>query len=233
MQPLFTKVGQADSCFKIFEEEQSSMMVESESDEVNERSYRGLLIKRGKRHCKIVDTNKSDEVVFRTTNLRDAEHYLGLIEERDRLMTLLEARGVAPHRIYLLAVDESKRGRVNSGDVVANEVVIVAKANDAAVVVRHLNDGREEIVDLEELEPIDGGSYLQGPDVTDESVHVVLRYDREAESASIVAMRDGSLAGETAIKWSAPDSPGNEYEATVIVAEGDVLVYQAEVSLED
>lgn len=208
-------------------------MVESDSDEVNERSYRGLLIKRGKRHCKIVDTTNDDEVVFRTTNLRDAENYLGLIEERDRLMTLLDARGVAPHRIYLLAVDETKRGRVNVDDVAAVEVVIVAKANDAAVVVRHLNDGREEIVDLEELEPIDGGSYLQGPDVTDESVHMVLRYDRETEAASIIAMRDGELVGETVMKWSGPDSPGSEYSATVTVAEGDVLIYQAEVSLED
>ena len=48
-------------------------MVDSkETDEVNERAYRGLLIKRGKRHCKIVDTTNKDEVIFRTTNLRDA-----------------------------------------------------------------------------------------------------------------------------------------------------------------
>lgn len=204
-----------------------------DNEEVNEKSYRGLLIKRGKRHCKIVDTTKDDEVVFRTTNLRDAEDYLGLIEERDRLLTLLEARGVAPHRIYLLAMDESKRGRVNLEQVAASEVVIVAKADDGAVVVRHLNDGREEIVDLEELEPIDGGSYLQGPDVTDESVHVIIRYDREGESTSVIAFRDGSLADEAVANWSGEEHPGSEYAASVAVAEGDVLIYRAEVSLED
>ena len=75
--------------------------------EEQEKSYGGLAIKRGKRHCKIVDTNNKNEVVFRTTNLRDAEHYLDLIEERDRLQTLLDARGIAPHRIYLLALDET------------------------------------------------------------------------------------------------------------------------------
>lgn len=209
-------------------------MVDSkETDEVNERAYRGLLIKRGKRHCKIVDTTNKDEVIFRTTNLRDAEHYLSLVEERDRLMTLLDARGMAPHRIYLLAVDETKRGRVNADQVAAVEVVIVAKADDAAVVVRHLNDGREEIVDLEELEPIDGGSYLQGPDVTDESVHVVLRYDRESESASVAAMRDATTAAELVTKWSGPEGPGSEYATSVVVAEGDIVVYQAEVSIED
>lgn len=155
------------------------------TEEQSDRSYRGLMIKRGKRHCKIVNVNDEEDVLFRTTNLRDAEHYLSLIEERDRLLTLLESRGVAPHRIYLLAIDEAKRGRVNDEQVAAVEVVIVAKADDSAVVVRHLSDGREEIVDLEELEPIDGGSYLQGPDVTDESVHVVLRYDREIGRAHV------------------------------------------------
>ena len=98
--------------------------------EEQEKSYGGLAIKRGKRHCKIVDTNNKNEVIFRTTNLRDAEHYLDLIEERDRLQTLLDARGIAPHRIYLLALDETKRGRVNAEKVPAAEVVIVAKADD-------------------------------------------------------------------------------------------------------
>ena len=208
-------------------------MSDTEPTEVNEMSYRGLLIKRGKRHCKIVDTTRGDEVVFRTTNLRDAEHYLSLVEERDRLMALLDARGVAPHRIYLLAVDEAKRGRVNVEQIAAVEVVIVAKANDAAVVVRHLSDGREEIVDLEELEPIDGGSYLQGPDVNDESVHMVMRYDRENEAVSVVAFRDPSLAQEVIAGWSGADAPGSEYAAEPARAEGDVVIYQAEVSLED
>lgn len=202
--------------------------------EEQERSYRGLTIIRGKRHCKIIDKNNGDEVVFRTTNLRDAEEYLNLLEEKDRLQALLDARGIAPHRIYLLAVDESKRGRVNQEEqVAASEVVIVAKANDDAVVVRHLNDGREEIVDLEEIDPIEGGSYLQGPDVTDESVHLVLYYDRETEAASVAAFREAAPAENLVGAWSGEDAPGNEYSATLIQSEGDVLLFRAEASLED
>lgn len=198
--------------------------------EEQERSYRGLTINRGKRHCKIV--NEAKEVVFRTTNLRDAEHYLDLIEENDRLLKLLEARGVAPHRIYLLATDENKRGRVNLEGVPASEVVIVAKADDA-LVVRHLSDGREEIVDNEEIEPIEGGSYLQGPEVTEESVHVVVRYDRDKESAAIAALRTTDTLDDLVSSWTTDDAPGSEYGLELVQSEGEVFVYSGEASIED
>ncbi len=200
-------------------------------DEELGASYQGLQIVRGKRHCKIVDEN--DEVIFRTTNLRDAEHYLELREENDRLHRLLESRGVAPHRIYLLAIEETKRGSVNLENVPATEVVIVAKADDEAVVVRHLSDGREEIVELSEIEPIEGGAYLQGPEVTDETVHLVLRYDRETEAASIAAFRNDDQVGAQATSWLGEEAPGGEYSAQQVQTEGDVLVYRAEISIDD
>lgn len=201
--------------------------------EEQEKSYGGLAIKRGKRHCKIVDTNNKNEVVFRTTNLRDAEHYLDLIEERDRLQTLLDARGIAPHRIYLLAIDESKRGRVNSEKVPASEVVIVAKADDDAVVVRYLDDGHEEIVDLEELEPIDGGSYLQGPEVTDESVYVLVRFDRENDSLAVAVAREEEGISGLVGNWTGEEAPGSEYAAALEQSAGEVLLFKAEASIED
>jgi len=201
------------------------------AEEEEEKSYGGLTIKRGKRHCKIVD--EQGEVAFRTTNLRDAEHYLELIEENDRLHRLLEARGIAPHRIYLLAIDESKRGRVNLEQAAASEVVLVAKAGDDAVVVRHLHDGREEIIDLDELEPIEGASYLQGPEVTDESVHVVLRYDRESEHTAMVALRTTDNVDDFVSEWAGEDAPSSEYHAVLTQTEGDVTIYRAELSIED
>lgn len=191
----------------------------------------GLDIEKGARHCKITD--ESGEVVFRTTNVRDAEHYVQLVEEVERLQRLLEARGMAPHRIYLLAADEDKRGRVNLENVPANEVVIVAKADDG-VVVRHLADGREEIVDLDELEPIEGGSYLQASEITDESVHVVIRLERESESASVAVFHSKEKADTFATEWTrSEETPGSEYGAVLSYAEGDILVYKAEASLED
>lgn len=192
---------------------------------------RGLKIEKGQRHCKIVD--RDGEVVFRTTNLRDAEHYLSLCEENDRLLYLLETRGMAPHRIYLLAADEEKRGRANLDKAAAVEVVIVAKAEDG-VVVRHLSDGREEIVDLEEIEPIEGGSYLQASEIHDEAVNVVVRVDREAESLSIAAFHDADNAAELYSSWSkSEEPPGSEYAAPLVYAEGDVLIYRVEASLDD
>ena len=200
-------------------------------DEEIGKSYRGLTILRGKRHCKII--NEQKEVVFRTTNLRDAEAYLELMEENDRLQRLLDSRGIAPHRIYLLPRDEAQRGRVQMDErVPSSEVVIVAKAEDS-VVVRHLEDGREEIVELDELEPIEGGSYLQGPEVTDETVHVLLRFDRETESAHMIAFRTAEQLETVLADWSGEESPGSEYMATAILAEGDLVVYRAEVSIED
>lgn len=195
------------------------------------KSYRGLTILRGKRHCKIVDEN--NEVVFRTTNVRDAEQYLELMEENDRLQKLLESRGIAPHRIYLLPRDEALRGRVDMSELVpSSEVVIVAKAEDG-VVVRHLEDGREEIVDMDELEAIEGGSYLQGPEVTDETVHVLLRFDRETEIAHMIAFRSPDQIETLLPEWGGEEPPGSEYVAALTVAESDILLYRAEVSIED
>ena len=192
---------------------------------------KGLRIEKGKRHCKIVDADS--EVVFRTTNLRDAEHYLELREENDRLQHLLETRGMAPHRIYLLAVDEDKRGRANLEKAPASEVVIVAKAEDG-VVIRHLADGREEIVDLEEIEPIEGGSYLQASEILDESVNVVVRYDRENESVAVAAFHDPDNASNLFSSWTrAEEPPGTEYGASLDHAEGDVLIFRAEASIDD
>jgi hypothetical protein len=200
-------------------------------EEVIERTYRGLSIKRGKRHCQIVD--QDDEVIFRTTNLRDAENYLNILEENDRLHRLLDARGIAPHRIYLMASDETKRGRVNPDTVPSKEVVIVAKAPDGALVVRHLEDGREEIVDFDDIDPIEGGAYLQGPDVTDETVHVIARLDKERDQLSVVAFRSPERLEETLVEWSKEDHPGSEYLGAVSHAEGDLIVWRAEASIED
>lgn len=194
-------------------------------------SKRGLQIEKGARHCKIID--RDGEVVFRTTNLRDAEHYLELVEENERLLHLLETRGMAPHRIYLLAKDEDKRGRVNLEKAPAAEVVIVAKADDG-IVVRHLGDGREEIVDLEEIEPIEGGSYLQASEISDETINIIIRYDREAESAAIAAFHEKDNAGDLFDDWTkAEEGPGGEYAATLAHSHGDVLIFRAEASIDD
>lgn len=195
-------------------------------------SYKGLMVERGKRHCKIVDDQ--GEVVFRTTNLRDARQYLKVLQERDHLQTLLESRGIAPHRIYLLAADEEKRGRVNLEGVPANEVVIVAKSEDGGLVVRHLDDGKEEIVDMEELESIEGGPYLRASEVQDEVMHVALRFNRENEGAHIALFRGQDTAQEQIEEWkNAEEPPGSEYEAFVESSEGDLLIFRAEVIVED
>lgn len=191
----------------------------------------GLEIDKGKRHCKILD--QDGEVVFRTTNLRDAEHYLELVEENQRLRSLLDSRGIAPHRIYLLAHDEEKRGKVNLENVPANEVVIVAKADDG-VVVRHLHDGREEIVDLEEIEPIEGGSYLQASEILDETIHLVIRYDREDESVKVASFKEKDNADDLYSFWGkSEETPGQEYDASLGQSEGDVYLYRAEASIDD
>lgn len=195
-------------------------------------SYKDLTIERGARHCKILDGE--GETVFRTTNLRDAQHYLSMIEENDRLLRLLDARGMAPHRIYLLAADEDKRGRVNFEDIPAKEVVIVAKAENDSVVVRHLDDGKEEIVDLEEIEPIEGGSYLQASEVQDEVVHVMLRYDRDTEVAQVAVYRAADNAADMALEWqSGEEAPGSEYMLSLVHSEGDILLYRGDSSIED
>lgn len=194
-------------------------------------SKTGLEIDKGKRHCKILD--EDGEVVFRTTNLRDAEHYLELVEENQRLKSLLDSRGIAPHRIYLLAHDEEKRGKVNLDNVPASEVVIVAKADDG-VVVRHLHDGREEIVDLEEIEPIEGGSYLQASEILDETIHLVIRFDREEETMKVASFKEKDNADDLYSFWGkSEDAPGQEYDASLSQSEGDVHLYRAEASIDD
>lgn len=195
-------------------------------------SYKGLTIEKGPRHCKIVD--EDGDVAFRTTNLKDARKFLSLMKERDRLERLLESRGIAPHRIYLLAADEDMRGKVNSEGAAAKEVVIVAKSEDGGLVVRHLGDGREEIVDPEEIESIEGGPYLRASDVQDEVMHVILRFNRENEGAHVAVFRTPDSAGDLVEEWkSAEESPGTEYEATVDTAEGDAVIFRAEVIVED
>lgn len=197
-------------------------------------SYNGLTIERGKRHSKIVDDE--GEVVFRTTNLRDARKYLKLLKERDGLQQLLESRGIAPHRIYLLAADEEKRGRVNAEELPAKEVVIVAKSEDGGLVVRDLEDGSEEIVDPEELEAIEGGSYLRASEVRDEIIHAVVRFNREneEEGAHVALFRNEDLAEEIADYWEvAEEPPGGEYSASLQTSEGDVAIYLAEIIVED
>jgi hypothetical protein len=200
-------------------------------NEASMATKHGLKIDKGKRHCKILD--KNDEVVFRTTNLRDAEHYLELVEENERLQRLLDSRGIAPHRIYLIAHEEDKRGKVNLENVPASEVVIVAKADDG-VVVRHLSDGREEIVDLEEIEPIEGGSYLQASEILDETVHVVMWYNREDETARVAAFHEKENADDLYSFWNKiEEAPGEEYAASLSTNEGDVMIFRAEASLDD
>lgn len=195
-------------------------------------TYEGLRVERGERHCKIIDDQ--GEVVFRTTNLKDARTYLKVLQERDHLQTLLESRGIAPHRIYLLAADEDKRGRVNLDGVAANEVVIVAKSEDGGLVVRHLEDGKEEIVDMEELEAIEGGPYLRASEVQDEVMHVALRFNRETEGAHIALFRASDTAQDQIDEWkSAEEPPGSEYEAYVESSEGDLLIFRAEIIVED
>ncbi len=202
-------------------------------------SYDGLTIEKGKRHTKIVD--EEGEVAFRTTNLRDARKYLRLRKERDQLQQLLESRGIAPHRIYLLAADEEKRGLVNLEGVPAKEVVIVAKSSDSGLVVRHLEDGKEEIVDPEELEAIEGGSYLRASEVNEETMHVLMRVQRyfddegeEQTDAHVALYRSEEMADEVADFWEGDEeSPGTEYKASLETDERDILVYRADVIVED
>jgi hypothetical protein len=199
----------------------------------NPANKTGLRIDKGSRHCKILDEN--DEVVFRTTNLRDAEAYMELVEENERLRHLLESRGIAPHRIYLLADDEKMRGKVNQGDdVAASEVVIVAKSGDG-IVVRHLEDGREEIVDLDEIERIEGGIYLQASEPTDEVIQVVARIHREQEEDSFIgAWRTEDTIEDVIDEWSKTgERPGSEYRVKIVESEADILVLHGEISLED
>jgi hypothetical protein len=202
----------------------------------SDKTYKGFSIDKGSRHCKIKD--EEDEVVFRTTNLRDAEKYLDLIEEKDRLERLLEARGVAPHRIYYLDKDVAKTGAIESEQMdEPKEVVIVAKADHGSVVVRHLQDGTEQIVDLEDLEPIQGGSYLQPSGVNMPSVHVVVRDSPKSEEPmSISAFAGPEPAEDRADDWlemEETEDPEEKYRSVVREEEErQVKVYRSEVTVE-
>jgi len=207
----------------------------------SEKTYRGLRIESGSRHYRI--KNEEDEIVFRTTNLRDAETYLDLVEKNDRYRRLLEARGIAPHRIYLLAEDEEHRGDAAGGRHLANEVVIVAKADDKeAVVVRHLEDGKEEIVDLEEIEPIRGGVYLQASEMQEAITHIAVRvprdYDPEAEDeeedaarVSIAAGIDEEIAERFIDDWmnlEEEQRPDEEFNAVLAEETEEAFLFRAE-----
>ena len=212
----------------------------------DETTYRGLRIESGSRHYRI--KNEEDEIVFRTTNRRDAETYLDLKEENDRLRRLLSARGIAPHRIYLLSEKEEHRGQAASGKYLASEVVIVAKADDKeAVVVRHLDDGKEEIVDLEELESIRGGVYLQASDMTEAMAHVVVRYpkdydpeledeDEDAPHVSLAAGAVEEIAERFVDDWTnleEDQKPESGYTAVLAEETEDAYVFRAEAQIEE
>ncbi len=198
-------------------------------------AYDGLTIEKKKSSTTIVD--EDGEVVFRTTNIGDAQKYLELLKERDEYKTLLESRGIAPHRIYLLASDKSKRGKVNREKLPAKEVVIIAKTDMGALVVRDLDTGKEEIVDPEELEPIEGGSYLRASDVQDEVMHALIRYrqlNEEDREVHLRLFRSEDSAEEYAEYWEAEEEPpGSEYEASQDSSEEGIYVYRADVIVED
>lgn len=192
----------------------------------------GLTIDKGQRHCRVLDQN--GKTVFKATSVKDAEHYVELRDELLNLRMLLESRGIAPHRIYLLAHDEEKRGRVYLDNAPASEVVITAKSGDG-VVIKHLHDGREEIVDLDELEAIHGGAYLRASEIHDEAVHVVVRFDREEDSyISVGVFREKDNADDLLEVWQrAADLPGPEYTVTLAQADGEGQYYRGELSIED
>jgi hypothetical protein len=147
-----------------------------------------LKVIKGARHCRIVDEN--GEIIFRTTNLRDAEAYLSLVSENRRLEFLLEARGIAPHRIYLLDL----------GDKI-EDVVIVAKAGADCVVVRSLYDGHEQVVELEELKQLPEADYFLGTERPPEVIHVSVRVDRESDAAVIATHREKAEARTLRDVW--------------------------------
>lgn len=208
-----------------------------------EDDFDDLSIESGSRHYRI--KNDDDEIVFRTTNQRDAETYLDLVEENQRLRRLLEARGIAPHRIYLLSEDEEHRGQASSGKYLANEVVIVAKADDdEAVVVRHLEDGNEEIVDLEELEPIQGGVYLQATEMAETTAHVIARFPREfdpeeeedPDTVEVAAASDEEIAEQVVDDWlnlEEDQEPESKFTAVLAEETEEHLIFRAEAELQE
>jgi hypothetical protein len=180
-----------------------------------------LKIVKGARHCRIID--EDDNTVFRTTNQRDAEAYLRLVEENRRLHRLLEARGVAPHRIYLLEQGESPI-----------EVVIVAKASPDTVVVRHLQDGREEIVDLDDVRDLPEADYFSGSEIPRETVHVSVRLDTESEMVMIAAHRSGDSARDLRETWRRASFEPDREDMIAASASGDsAVIFTHELEVED
>lgn len=186
-----------------------------------ETQLKDLKIHKGARHCRIVDSD--GEVIFRTTNLRDAEAYIELLEENRRLHRLIESRGVAPHRIYQL----------DGGDP-ADEIVIVAKGSADSVVVRHLSDGREELVDLDDVMPLEDVDYFISSDAPVEMVHVTMRLDRDAEAALIKVHRTKEASRNVELLWRrASYEREKEDEVAPVWSDKDCLVFRDEVVIED
>lgn len=187
----------------------------------SEANLKDLKIVKGARHCRIVD--EQGEIVFRTTNLRDAEAYLTLVEENRRLHHLLDSRGIAPHRIYTLDSGEDD-----------DEVVIVAKAGADSVVVRHLTDGREEIVDLDEVKGIPEANYFIGSEKPVEAVNVAVRVDVENESAMLVVHRSPDALRATRENWRrASFESDRSAESPVDWSDNGVLVFYDEVLIDE
>jgi len=193
---------------------------ETSSEESNLR-LKDLKIDKGARHVRILD--EDGETVFRTTNVRDAERFLELVEENRRLHHLLEARGIAPHRIYRVDGDEHRQ-----------EVAIVAKHGADSVVVRNLADGREDIVDLEDVLPIADVDYHIGSEAPVETVHISVRVDRENEVAILCANRsfEGARTAEASWRKSTFDVEKAD-QVPASWTSSDCVIFTEEIVLED
>lgn len=188
---------------------------------LNTPILKNLQIIKGARHCRIVDD--TEDIVFRTTNLRDAETFLRLVEENRRMHRLLEARGIAPHRIYLL-----------EGSDASDEVVIVAKAGPDAVVVRHLDDGREESVELDEIKDLPEADYFFASEKPMETIHVSVRFDPEIEGAMISAHRSQESARSLRDVWRrASFEPDKEDFFSSSWTSDKAIVFAEDIELED
>ena len=51
------------------------------------------------------------------------------------------------------------------------------------MIVRHLADGREEVADLDDVQPIVDLDYFVGADAPVETVHIAIRVDKENDVA--------------------------------------------------
>ena len=196
-------------------------MTEEQQSEEPIIALKDLKIIKGARHCRII--NEKGETVFRTTNQRDAEAYLMLVEENRRLHGLLESRGIAPHRIYLL-----EHGEAN------DEVVIVAKASSDTVVVRHLIDGGEEVVDLDDVKPIPEADYFIGTEKPKEEVQVSVRIDQDNETAEIQVHRGNDSARSLRESWRRASYEADKAsEISPSWSENGCFVFQDTLFIED